>query len=71
MDEDQRRKVGTFRFGVISDFVVAHPMARGEKERLLREKSERQWVIPYSRRTRISVSTITTVVLQIILTKLF
>jgi putative transposase len=60
MDEDQKRKVGTFRFGVISDFVIAHPMARGEKERLLREKAERQWVIPYSRRTRISVSTITT-----------
>jgi len=49
-----------FRFGVISDFVVAHPMARGERERLLSEKAERQWVIPYSRRTRISVSTITT-----------
>jgi len=60
MDEDRKRKVATFRFGVISDFVVSHPLERGERERLLREKAERQWVIPYSRRTRISVSTITT-----------
>ena len=60
MDEEKKRKVATFRFGVISDFVVVHPMARGERERLLREKAERQWVIPYSHRTRISGSTITT-----------
>ena len=60
MDEDRKRKVGTFRFGVISDFVVSHQLERGEKERLLRDKSERQWVIPYSHRTRISVSTIKT-----------
>ena len=60
MDEDRKRKVGTFRFGVISDFVVSHSLERGERERLLREKAERQWVIPYSRRTRISVSTIKT-----------
>jgi transposase InsO family protein len=60
MDEAKKREVATFRFGVISDFVVAQQLERGERERLLREKSERQWVIPYSRRTRISVSTITT-----------
>jgi putative transposase len=58
MEEEKKLKVATFRFGVISDFVVSHQLDRGEREKLLREKAERQWVIPYSRRTRISVSTI-------------
>ena len=58
MDEERKQKVATFRFGVISDFVVSHQLDRGEREKLLREKAERQWVIPYSRRTRISASTI-------------
>lgn len=60
MEEEKKRKVATFRFGVISDFVVSHSLERGERERLLQEKAERQWVIPYSLRTRISVSTIKT-----------
>jgi transposase InsO family protein len=64
MEEAKKREVATFRFGVISDFVVAHSLGRGEKERLLREKAERQWVIPYSRRTRISVSTMATWIRQ-------
>jgi putative transposase len=58
MEEEKKREVATFRFGVISDLVVSHTLERGERERLLREKAERQWVIPYSRRTRISVSTL-------------
>ena len=58
MDEERKQKVATFRFGVISDFVVSHQLERGEREKLLGEKSQRQWVIPYSRRTRISASTI-------------
>jgi len=58
MGEEKKGEVATFRFGVISDFVVSHMLERGERERLLREKAERQWVIPYSRRTRISASTI-------------
>jgi transposase InsO family protein len=58
MEEEKKREVATFRFGVISDLVVAHHLERGERERLLREKAERQWVIPYCRRTRISASTI-------------
>jgi putative transposase len=64
MEEAKKREVATFRFGVISDFVVAHSLGRGEKERLLREKAERQWVIPYSRRTRISGSTMATWIRQ-------
>lgn len=58
MEEEKKQKVATFRFGVISDFVVAHQLGRGEREKLLQEKAERQWVIPYSRRTRISASTL-------------
>jgi transposase InsO family protein len=58
MEEEKKRGVATFRFGVISDLVVSHRLERGERERLLREKAQRQWVIPYSRRTRISVSTL-------------
>jgi transposase InsO family protein len=58
MEEDKKREVATFRFGVISDLVVAHHLERGERERLIRDKAERQWEIPYSRRTRISASTI-------------
>jgi len=58
MEEEKKREVATFRFGVISDLVVAHNLERGERERLLREKAQRQWEIPYSRRTRISASTI-------------
>ena len=58
MEEEKKREVATFRFGVISDLVVSRTLERGERERLLREKAERQWTIPYSRRTRISVSTL-------------
>jgi hypothetical protein len=58
MEEEKKRQVATFRFGVISDLVVAHNLERGERERLIRDKAERQWEIPYSRRTRISASTI-------------
>ena len=56
MEEEKKREVATFRFGVISDLVVSRTLERGERERFLREKAERQWLIPYSRRTRISGS---------------
>ena len=58
MEEEKKREIATFRFGVISDLVVSHTLERGERERILREKAQRQWLIPYSRRTRISVSTL-------------
>jgi putative transposase len=58
MEEERKRETATFRFGVISDFVVSHTLERGEREKILREKAQRQWAIPYSRRTRISISTI-------------
>ena len=58
MEEERKREIATFRFGVISDFVVSHDLERGERERLLLDKTSRSWTIPYSRRTRISRSTL-------------
>jgi putative transposase len=58
MDEDAKREVGIFRFGVIHDFVSIPSLDRGEQERLLKEKCERKWSIPYSNRTRLTRSTI-------------
>ena len=58
MDEEQKKQMAVFRFGVISDFVNRSYMARGEQERLLREKCARSWQIPFTRRTRLAPSTI-------------
>jgi putative transposase len=58
MDEDKKREVGVFRFGVIHDFVSGPKLDQGEQERLLREKCQRKWRIPYSSRTRLTRSTI-------------
>lgn len=58
MEKEKKLQVATFRFGVISDFVGGAHLSRGEKERLLREKSERAWEIPFSGRSRITRSTI-------------
>jgi transposase len=58
MDEQQQKQIAVFRFGVISDFISRPNLERGEQERLLREKSERAWQIPFSERSRISRSTI-------------
>jgi len=58
MNEDEKREVGTFRFGVIHDFVSGPKLEQGEQERLLREKCERKWRIPCSSRTRLTRSTI-------------
>ena len=58
MDEKLKMDIAKFRFGVISDFVtgVRHP--RGERARLLKDKTEKQWMIPGSTRSRISKATI-------------
>lgn len=58
MDEDQKKQVAIFRFGVISDFFARDYMERGERERLLRDKCVQRWQIPFSNRTRLSRSTI-------------
>jgi transposase InsO family protein len=58
MNEDQKREVATFRFGVICDFVNGAMLEHGEQERLLRKKCARKWRIPFSEKTRLSRSVI-------------
>jgi putative transposase len=58
MNEETQRTIAVFRFGVISDLVGGRKLSRGEKERILKEKSSSTWVIPFSTRTVISRSTI-------------
>lgn len=58
MDEDRKKQVATFRFGVIHDLVGGVELEPGEQERLIREKCNRKWVIPFSEKTRITRSTI-------------
>jgi transposase InsO family protein len=58
MNEEQKKEVAVFRFGVIHDFVSGVQLDRGEQKRLLRGKCERKWSIPYSTRTRLTRSTI-------------
>jgi len=58
MDEEAKKKVAQFRFGVIHDLVGPRKLNSGEKERLLRQKSVSEWDIPFSGRSYISRSTI-------------
>jgi len=58
MDEEQKKEIAVFRFGVIADFVTGARLDRGEKERLLADKCARRWTIPFSNRTSIGRSTI-------------
>ena len=58
MDEEQKKQIAVFRFGVIAEFVTGATLTRGEKERLLADKCARKWKIPYSNRTSIGRSTI-------------
>jgi putative transposase len=58
MNEEQKKEVATFRFGVIHDLVGGVMLGSGEKERLIQEKCARKWAIPFSSRTRISRSTL-------------
>jgi putative transposase len=58
MNEEQKKRIAVFRFGVISDFVNRAQLERGEKQRLLEQKSAQSWQIPFSGRTRLTPSTI-------------
>jgi transposase InsO family protein len=58
MNEEQKKQVAIFRFGVISDFVSPTRLGWGERARLLQEKCARQWQIPFSQRTRLSPGTV-------------
>jgi putative transposase len=58
MDEDLKKRIAVFRYGVIADFVGARRLSRGERNRLLREKCGQTWQIPGSCRTHIAISTV-------------
>lgn len=58
MEEEKKKQIATFRFGVIHDLVGGVELEPGEQERLLREKCDRKWVIPFSAKTRITRSTV-------------
>jgi len=58
MEEDRKKRIAVFRFGVIADFVGTRQLNRGETERLIREKCAQKWQIPGSSRTSISESAI-------------
>ena len=58
MDEELKKKVAVFRYGVIADFVGGMELPRGERRRRLMEKCAQRWVIPGSARSRIGMSTI-------------
>lgn len=58
MDEEKKKQVAVFRFGVIHDLVGGFELTPGEQERLLRDKCLRKWNIPFSSKTRLARSTI-------------
>ena len=58
MEMDKKQQIATFRFGVIHDLVGNVELDPGEQEKLIRDKCERKWVIPFSDKTRITRSTI-------------
>ena len=58
MEEDRKKRIAVFRFGVIADFVGTRQLDRGETERLMKEKCAQKWQIPGSSRTSIGESAI-------------
>lgn len=58
MDEELKKQIAVFRYGVIADFVGGVTLPRGEKRKQLQEKCARKWRIPGSTRTRIGLSTL-------------
>lgn len=58
MTEDKNKQIAIFRFGVIHEFVGGANLTAGQRRRLMHEKSQTKWVIPFSARTRISKNTI-------------
>ena len=55
-DEELRKAVALFRYGLIAD-VLRVPLGSREIRRALHEKAQRSYVIPGTRRTRVAVET--------------
>lgn len=58
MDEELKKQIAVFRYGVISDLVGVRRLSRGERKRLLQERCDQVWQIPGSIRTHIAPSTV-------------
>lgn len=58
MNEEAKKRVAEFRFGVIHDLIGDRKLNRGQRKRLLKEKAACEWEIPHTGRSRISASTI-------------
>lgn len=58
MNNEKNLETATFRFGLIGDFVTGVKLSYGEKEKLLKEKTSRSYVIPHSERTTVSRTTL-------------
>jgi putative transposase len=58
LNEKEKNELAAFRFGIISEFVTGVELSYGEKEKLLKEKSNRFYVIPFSSKKTIAKSSI-------------
>jgi len=58
MDQETRRAVSLFRFGIISPLVSRKGMSRGEQEARIRQIVEATWELPGSTRSSIARSTV-------------
>lgn len=58
MTEKEKEQVAIFRFGVIFPLLETRNLRWGDKEKILKTLSEREWEIPFSNRTYISRPTI-------------
>jgi putative transposase len=58
MHDDKKQKIALFRFGVISGIVSVKETDGGEREKRIREVTDKQWEIPYSDRSYIGRSTV-------------
>ena len=57
-EDDKKMQIATFRFGVIAEFVTGVKLSYGEKEKLIKDKTDRRYEIPFSDHSAISRSTI-------------
>lgn len=58
MDQELRKRISLFRFGLISPLVSRKGMSRGEQESILRKIVDTDWEIPGSPRSSIARSTV-------------
>ena len=58
MDKQEREKIALFRFGVITPLLGVRQKGWGQRAKLLKEISEKQWDIPGSGRSHISKATV-------------